>query len=171
MPEPKARKKRIIVDLIILLTVLTAINLLIIKQEPAEYITADPKINLSAGSTIIKIVPEEKILLEGKVSYYSVSGCLGCDTDLIMANGEKFEDHKMTLAIGLKPNTTKPLIPLNTKVLIRNKDNGKEITAKITDTGGFYSSKYNYRIADLSKGLAEAINAKTDKSTIQIIKL
>lgn len=93
----------------------------------------------------------------GKVSYYSHDGCIGCGENQIMANGQPFDENAMTLAHNQ--------IPLNKTVQVKNLDNGKVITAKVTDRGGF--NKYN-RIADLSKGLYEALGAKTDKSVIEI---
>jgi rare lipoprotein A (peptidoglycan hydrolase) len=50
-------------------------------------------------------------------------------------------------------------------VEVKNLDNGKVVTATVTDRGGF--NKYD-RIADLSKGLYDALGAKTDKSIIEI---
>ncbi len=93
----------------------------------------------------------------GKASYYSVAGCLGCRSDLKMANGEVFDDTKYTLAHNQ--------IPLNTMVEVINKRNGKKAVAKVTDRGGF--NKYN-RIADLSLALAQAIDLKTDVDILTI---
>lgn len=94
---------------------------------------------------------------QGKVSFYSKDGCLGCSTNQTMANGQIFNENAMTLAHNR--------IPLNTKVKVINQDNGLFAYATVTDRGGF--EKYG-RIADLSKGLYEAIGAKTDISNIQI---
>lgn len=93
----------------------------------------------------------------GKVSYYSKDGCLGCSTNQRMANGEIFDETKYTLAHNS--------IPLNTIVMVKNLDNGKQMTAKVTDRGGF--GKYN-RIADLSKALYDDLGVRTDKSIIEI---
>ena len=93
----------------------------------------------------------------GKVGYYSKLGCLGCSPNQKMANGEIFDETKYTLANNQ--------IPLNTWVTVKNLDNGLFVRAKVSDRGGF--NKYG-RIADLSKALFEGINAKTDKSTIEI---
>lgn len=97
----------------------------------------------------------------GKVSYYSHDGCIGCGENQIMANGQPFDENAMTLAIPAEWKHIK----MGTLVIVKNLDNGKQMTARVTDTGGFL--KYN-RIADLSKGLYEAIGAVTDKSNIEI---
>lgn len=93
----------------------------------------------------------------GKVSYYSHDGCLGCHPEQIMANGQKFDENAMTLAFNH--------LPLNTRVRVTNMDNGANTLATVTDTGGFEA--YG-RIADLSKGLMQELNATTDRSTIKI---
>jgi len=100
-------------------------------------------------------LPQKKVSA-GKVSYYSKDGCLGCSPNQRMANGQIFDENAMTLAHNQ--------IPLNTMVEVKNLDNGKVITAKVTDRGGF--NKYS-RVADLSKGLYLALGVKTDVSTLQ----
>jgi rare lipoprotein A (peptidoglycan hydrolase) len=98
----------------------------------------------------------------GKVSFYSSDGCLGCHPEQITASGEKFDENAMTLAVPVEWKHIK----MGTIVLVKNLDNGKQMTAKVNDRGGFL--KYG-RVADLSKGLYEALGAKTDKSNIEII--
>lgn len=93
----------------------------------------------------------------GKVSYYSKDGCLGCGQNQRMANGDIFDETKYTLAHNS--------IPLNTIVMVKNLDNGKQMTAKVSDRGGF--GKYG-RIADLSKALYDDLGVRTDKSIIEI---
>lgn len=94
----------------------------------------------------------------GKVSWYGHGeGCMGCDPNEIMANGQKFDENAMTLAFNL--------LPLNTRVRVTNLDNGANAIATVTDTGGF--EQYG-RIADLSKGLMTELNAITDVSNIKI---
>lgn len=116
--------------------------------------------------------PEAKVLLAGYVSNYSKDGCLGCGVNQIMANGKPFDEDAMTLAVGIvewKANGIGvPAIPLNREVLVENTRNGKQVRAFVTDTGGFNTPKYNNRIADLSKGLARALDAETDKDWIVI---
>jgi len=82
----------------------------------------------------------------GIASYYSQAGCLGCREDFITASGEVFDENKPTLAFNW--------LPMGTQVSVTNTANGKTITAKVNDTGGFNELG---RIADLSKGLKEAI--------------
>lgn len=105
-------------------------------------------------------LPKPKVST-GKVSYYSHDGCIGCSPNQTMANGQPFDENAMTLAHNG--------IPLNTMVEVKNLDNGKTITAKVTDRHGADNAKYGYRIADLSKGLYLALGAKTDVSTIQFV--
>jgi rare lipoprotein A len=105
---------------------------------------------------------ELKIAKTGKISYYSHAGCLGCHPNQITASGEPFDENAMTLAI---PAEWRAEIPMGTMVRVTNLDNGKSQIAKVNDTGGFL--KYN-RIADLSLALAQALEAKTDQSTITL---
>lgn len=106
--------------------------------------------------------PSPKLVKTGKVSFYSHDGCLGCGDNQITASGEKFDENAMTLAI---PAEWTKEIPLGSMVRVTNLDNKIAVVAKANDTGGFL--KYG-RIADLSKGLFEAIEAKTDKSEIKL---
>jgi len=119
-------------------------NIIAYNELLAEYASCSAKL------------PQKKVSI-GKVSYYSKDGCLGCSANQTMANGQIFDENAMTLAHNR--------IPLNTKVKVINQDNGLFAYATVTDRGGF--EKYG-RIADLSKGLYEAIGAKTDVSNIQI---
>lgn len=105
-------------------------------------------------------LPKKKVST-GKVSYYSHDGCLGCGEKQITASGEPFNETAMTLAIPVEWKHIK----MGTMATVTNLDNGKTVTAKVNDRGGFL--KYG-RIADLSKGLYEALGAKTDKSIIEI---
>ncbi len=116
------------------------------------------------GSTVQaqELVKEPEVVAKeswtGKVSYYSSGeGCVGCDPNEIMANGQKFDENAMTLAFNK--------LPLNSRVRVTNLDNGANIIATVTDTGGFEA--YG-RIADLSKGLMQELHAFTDTSDIRI---
>lgn len=95
--------------------------------------------------------------VKGKVSYYSKSGCLGCNENQIMANGKQFDETKFTIAYNK--------LPLNTIVKVTNLNNGKSVNAIVSDRGGF--EKYG-RIADLSLATCKAIDCETDKSIIEI---
>jgi len=96
----------------------------------------------------------------GKVSHYSRAGCLGCSPTLTMANGETLSDERATIAFNQ--------LPMNTKVLVTNLDNGRSIEALVTDTGGFESLG---RIADLTPAVANYLETKTDISEVRIYKL
>ena len=90
--------------------------------------------------------------LEGWASWYGTgeNECLGCNPERIMANGERLDDNKKTIACNH--------YPLGTKVLVQNlreDGTGMFTEAVITDRGGF--GKYN-RVADLSKAVRDAIN-------------
>ena len=89
----------------------------------------------------------------GEASYYSIAGCLGCDPEAIMANGEKLDDTIRTLA--LTPEMVSRHKLLNDTVTVINLANGQKTRARVTDTGGF--GKYG-RVADLSLATKEAIN-------------
>jgi rare lipoprotein A len=96
----------------------------------------------------------------GKVSHYSRAGCLGCSPTLTMANGRPLDDDKSTIAFNY--------LPLGSMVKITNLDNGKNIIAEVTDTGGFNRLG---RIADLTPKVYSAIESKTDVSQILIEEL
>ena len=83
----------------------------------------------------------------GKASFYSTTGCLGCSPTLTMANGEKLDDTKLTVAYNHAP--------LNSFIKITNTLNGKSVTAKVTDRGGF---EKHGKIVDLSVATKEALN-------------
>lgn len=112
-------------------------------------------------------MPVSEALYRGKVSHYSHAGCLGCSENQTMGNGQPFDENAMTLAVPCE-DITGGRIKYNTKVLVKNLDNGKSTQATITDCGGF--SKYN-RIADLSLGMATLLGTKTDQSNVEITLL
>lgn len=103
-----------------------------------------------------------KVLKSGKVSYYTLDGCLGCREDRLTASGEVLDDEKFTLAI---PAEWRKDLPMGTMVEVVNTHTGKSVIAKINDTGGFL--KYD-RIADLSLATCKAIDCKTDSTIIEI---
>ena len=111
------------------------------------------KIEVNAEEVTTKPTPSvvEQIKdLKGIASYYSETGCLGCSPTLTMANGQRLDDDKYTIA--LLPKDYRKF--RNVVVTVINPKTGLEVNAKVTDTGGF--GKYN-RIADLSKATKEAI--------------
>ena len=122
--------------------------------------------------TSVRKVEDYGLIFTGFVSYYSYNGCQGCRDDQIMANGSVFDESNYTLAFND--------LPLNTLVEVVNMDNGKKVIAKITDRGGFNATGREMagvpengleRLADLSLGLCEAIECKTDNSLIEIREL
>lgn len=125
----------------------------------AVMIASSPAIN----TFDIMCLEDQVIRWEGRASYYSELGCLGCRPDRKMANGERFDENKLTLAFW--GNRRYP-VPLNTPVLVSNLDNGISEIAVVTDRGNFDIG--TRRIADLSKGLADRIGLRTDESMIEV---
>lgn len=94
----------------------------------------------------------------GKGSIYSRAGCLGCSATLTMANGETLDDDAHTVAFNWAP--------LNSFVRITNLDNGMEVVARVTDTGGFNALG---RVIDITPGTNHALGGiKTDVTTLKI---
>lgn len=104
------------------------------------------------------------VLYEGKVSFYSKDGCLGCSENQTMGNGRVFDEMAMTLAVPCQ-DVLSGTIRYGTKVKVINTDMGHSVVGEITDCGGF--RKYN-RVADLSKGMYQELEAKTDITNIRI---
>lgn len=102
------------------------------------------------------------LLFVGIASFYSVAGCLGCSPTLTMANGERLNDLAYTVA--LPPVEFRKY--KNQYLTIKNPKTGKEIKAKVTDSGGF--AKYN-RVADLSLATKNAIGC-TNLCKVEIRK-
>ena len=140
-------------------------NPLIINERVIEIEYKEPVLEATESATIKKEAGLN-ILYSGKVSYYSHSGCLGCGESQTMGNGEAFDENALTLAIPCE-DIVSGKYKYNTVVKVINQDNFKQETARITDCGGF--SKYG-RVADLSLGLAERLEATTDQSNIVIYK-
>jgi hypothetical protein len=101
------------------------------------------------------------LIIMGKASYYTEDGCLGCNSQRVMANGQILNDKVATIA--LTPSMYK--VYRNQTIFVYNASNGKIAKCKVTDSGGF--AKYN-RIADLNKACAKAVELKTDKSKIML---
>jgi len=95
--------------------------------------------------------PDTRVL-EGPASFYSEAGCLGCDAALIMANGQRLDDNRATVAVPAH------LVQyVGHMARLTNLVNGKTIVVPITDTGGFYAPKYGYRVADMSVATKEEL--------------
>jgi rare lipoprotein A (peptidoglycan hydrolase) len=69
-----------------------------------------------------------------------------------MANGQPLNDDALTMAIGAD---RKHLVGYRAKVT--NVNSGQSVDVLITDTGGFYQSKYGNRVADLTIATKQAI--------------
>lgn len=103
------------------------------------------------------------LVLEGEASYYSRAGCLGCDPNVIMANGQPLNDNALTMAIGAN---LKHLVGHHARVT--SLATGKSVTVKITDTGGFYKAKYGHRVADLTIATKLAIGIKGGVGQVRV---
>lgn len=144
-------------------------NLIEIDVKVNPLFTIEPRfISPEASTSAVEnkesaLVPEVKAaevaasngVLRGTASYYSESGCLGCNAGLIMANGEKLNDKEYTLA--LTPAMVKEYKLLNDMVKVTNLKNKSTVIARVTDTGGF--AKYN-RVADLSVATRDALGCQ-----------
>lgn len=95
-------------------------------------------------------------IITGEASIYTENGCLGCDKNLIMANGERLDDTRATIALLCRYHQGRCRLDfdLNTDVRVVNAITGQGVVARVTDTGGF--AKYG-RVADLSLATANAI--------------
>lgn len=85
-------------------------------------------------------------VIQGKASYYSRAGCLGCSETLTMANGEPLDDSRLTVAF----NHAK----LGAIVQVSNQKTGKVVSAEVTDRGGF---ERHGKIIDLTIATRDAI--------------
>lgn len=103
------------------------------------------------------------VVLEGEASYYSRAGCLGCDPNVIMANGQPLDDHALTMAIGAD---RKHLVGYKAKVT--SLATGKSVVVRITDTGGFYQAKYGHRVADLTIATKQAIGIRGGVGQVRV---
>lgn len=126
----------------------------VISPIPDEVKEASPSAMIQVVSQVQAAeIPVINGTVKGMASYYSEEGCLGCNAELIMANGEKLSDKAYTVA--LTPELVKEHKLLNDMVKITNVLTKNTVIAKVTDTGGF--AKYN-RVADLSVATKEALH-------------
>lgn len=89
---------------------------------------------------------------DGKASYYA-NKLHGRKT----ANGERYHKNKLTAAHRT--------LPMNTKVKVTNKNNGKWVIVRINDRGP-YSRKY---IIDLSYRAAKHLGMTQGKGTVHVV--
>lgn len=170
----KLRKIRVLSVLTSVIAVLTAVLTLALsaEPEPVELLSplASPIVNsqVEIVSPIVNPTPtpttipttKPKSQFVGKASIYSRNGCLGCSENMIMANGQPLDDNALTVAFNDAP--------LGTIVKITNTHNGNEVTARVTDTGGF---KRHGRIVDVTPAVAHTLALKTDQTVnIEVIK-
>lgn len=119
--------------------------------------------NIKAGNDRLENTLQEYInrpiktskILQGEASIYSIDGCLGCDPDRIMANGEKLDDTRATIALPCHWESKRCRLDfgLNTTVQIVNVATGRGVVAQVTDTFGGIKG----RVADLSLATAATI--------------
>ena len=107
--------------------------------------------------------PAAVVVMEGEASYYSRAGCLGCDPQMIMANGQPLNDNALTMAIGADK---KHLVGRTARVT--SLVTGKSVNVRITDTGGFYKAKYGHRVADLTVATKQAIGMKGGVGQVRV---
>lgn len=104
------------------------------------------------------------LVLQGQASYYSRAGCLGCDPNAIMANGQPLNDGALTMAIGAH---LKHLVGRHATVT--SLVTGLSVKVLITDTGGFYQAKYGHRVADLTIATKQAIGMKGGVGQVRVV--
>ena len=126
-------------------------------------VTGDWKGKPAAVALAVKPALTTPLVMEGQASYYSVAGCLGCDPNVIMANGQPLNDNALTIAVGADK---KQYVGYNARVT--NLATGQSVVARITDTGGFYQAKYGYRVADLTIGTKTAIGIKGGLGQVRV---
>ncbi len=108
----------------------------------------------------VNTAPLEPVKMQGVASFYSRTGCLGCDPQMIMANGQALDDNALTMAIPAH------LVKyVGRKAKVTNPTTGLSVVVRITDTGGFYNPKYSTasgvrRVADLTIATKAAIGMK-----------
>jgi len=100
-------------------------------------------------------VCQEKPHYFGKASFYGKGYWQGRK----MANGERFDYRKKTVALWF--------LPLGTMVRILNLTNGKSVVAEVTDRGPAHAL---HRVADLSQAAAEELDYIDKGLTIVLIE-
>lgn len=120
------------------------------ERQPVKIISPVPEVTPTPTVIPTKTITPKPTAVQrptkGKASYYSIEGCLGCSPTLTMANGQRLDDTKLTLAYNHAP--------LNTQVKIRNTKTGATVVATITDRGGF---ERHGKIADLTIATRDAL--------------
>lgn len=99
------------------------------------------------------------VFYRGTASYYSRQGCVGCSEGMIMANGQPLDDGAMTVAYNRAS--------LGSVVKVKNVNNGLQVVATVTDTGGFERIG---RIIDLTLAVKQAL-ACNDLCQVEVTHL
>ena len=129
----------------------------------ASETVAVPTTASQRSASTAKVALDTPVVLEGEASYYSRAGCLGCDPQMIMANGQPLDDGALTMAIGADK---KHLV--GRQATVTNLVTGQATTVLITDTGGFYKAKYGHRVADLTIATKEAIGMRGGVGQVRV---
>lgn len=127
-----------------------------VKTEHGLRVVAKPPIRLASANVAV--------VLEGEASYYSRAGCLGCDPQMIMANGQPLNDGALTMAIGAH---LKHLV--GHQATVTSLATGLSVKVLITDTGGFYQAKYGHRVADLTIATKQAIGINGGVGQVRVV--
>lgn len=129
-----------------------------IKTEKGNWPKLQPRVTRYASLEPLPLGGPVK--MAGAASFYSRAGCLGCDPQMIMANGQPLNDNALTMAIPAH------LVRyVGRKAKVTNPATGLSVVVDITDTGGFNHPKYNTasglpRVADLTIATKNAIGMK-----------
>lgn len=115
---------------------------LIFRCQP---VMIDPSPTQKQAKVVLASLPKPATI-SGLASYYSLAGCIGCREDRLMANGQRLDDSRVTVAYNRAP--------LNSKLKIKNVKTGKMVTALVTDRGGF---ERHGKIIDLSVATKNAL--------------
>lgn len=143
------------IGLFVIALAIIGIFSLLPKPQPAVIVSPIPEAGQSGQLQTPTITPTPPNIptptviqrpTRGKASYYSIDGCIGCNPGRIMANGQKLDDTRLTLAYNHAP--------LNSQVKIINTKTGVSVVATITDRGGF---ERHGKIADLSVATRDAL--------------
>ena len=125
-----------------------------LSREP----TASPYISsktIEPTPTPLPSLDRRRLHLEGWASWYGTgqNECLGCSPARIMANGERMDDARKTIACGIGGSCRH--LKLGDRVVVLNLDNMMLTEAVVTDRGGFAGLG---RIIDMTKAVRDAIN-------------
>lgn len=106
---------------------------------------------------------DQPLVLQGEASYYSWDGCLGCNPLRVMANGQQLNDNALTMAIGADKSYL-----VGHRARVTHLATEQSVDVLITDTGGFYQSKYGSRVADLTIATKNAIGIRGGTAQVKV---